>query len=148
MNTEYRTRAIITRGLCFFTLFFTAVYIEEWLVLQTIYVLNQEILQFLGLKSAVYNWERVIMARVRYILHSQYEVPTMNHIGSTLVLICFITHKHFLCRVCIASYYVLLNDHGGCRCLAFFWFTFLGMSIHLLVLACMLQIPESAQYVE
>ena len=26
--------------------------------LQTIYVLNQEILQFLGLKSAVYIWER------------------------------------------------------------------------------------------
>ena len=31
-------------------------------MLQTIYVLNNEILQFLGLKSAVYNQERVIMA--------------------------------------------------------------------------------------
>ena len=28
------------------------------LVLQTIYVLNKEILQFFGLKSAVYNYER------------------------------------------------------------------------------------------
>ena len=36
-------------------------------MLQTIYVLNKEILQFLGLKSAVYNQERVIMARVRYM---------------------------------------------------------------------------------
>ena len=33
----------------------------------TIYVLNKDILQFLGLKSAVYNQERVIMARVRYM---------------------------------------------------------------------------------
>ena len=41
--------------LVFFYLIFTAVYIVEWLVLQTIYVLNKEILQFLGLKSAVYN---------------------------------------------------------------------------------------------
>ena len=38
-----------------FTLFFTAVYIVEWLVSQTIYVLDKEILRFLGLKSAVYN---------------------------------------------------------------------------------------------
>jgi hypothetical protein len=38
--------------------FFTAVYIVERLVLQTIYVLNREILQFLGLKTAVYNQER------------------------------------------------------------------------------------------
>ena len=34
-------------------LFFTAVYNVEWLVLQAIYVLNKEILQFLGLKSEV-----------------------------------------------------------------------------------------------
>ena len=40
-ETRYRTRAIIT-------LFFTAVYIVELLVLLTI-------LQFLGLKSVVYN---------------------------------------------------------------------------------------------
>ena len=38
--------------------FFTAVYIVERLVLQTIYVLNKEILQFLGLKSSVYNQEQ------------------------------------------------------------------------------------------
>ena len=49
----------------FFTLFFTAIYIVERLVLQTIYVLNKVILQFLGLKSAVYNLERVILAHVR-----------------------------------------------------------------------------------
>ena len=42
------------------------VYNVEWLILQTIYVLNKEILQLLDLKSAVYNRERVIMARVRY----------------------------------------------------------------------------------
>ena len=35
--------------------FFTAVYIVERLELQTICVLNEEILQFLGQKSAVYN---------------------------------------------------------------------------------------------
>ena len=52
----------------FFTPFFTAVYILQRLVSQTIYVLlNEEILQFLSLKSAVYNQERVIMARGRYI---------------------------------------------------------------------------------
>ena len=41
-----------------FTPIFTVVSIVEPLVLQTIYVLNKEILQFLGLKSAVYNRER------------------------------------------------------------------------------------------
>ena len=40
-----------------FTPFFTAVYIAELLVLQTVYVLKKEILQFLGLKSVVYNQE-------------------------------------------------------------------------------------------
>ena len=54
----FRTRAIISRGLYIFTLFFTGVYIVEQLVLQTIYVLNKEILKILGIKSAVYNWER------------------------------------------------------------------------------------------
>ena len=44
-------------GLYIFTLFFSAVYIVERLVLQTIYVPNKEILQFLDLKSAVYNQE-------------------------------------------------------------------------------------------
>ena len=43
------------------------VYIVERLVLQTIYVLNKKILQFWGLKSAVYNQERVIMEPVRYL---------------------------------------------------------------------------------
>ena len=38
--------------------FFTVVYIVERLILQTIYVLNKEILQFFGLISTVYNQER------------------------------------------------------------------------------------------
>ena len=54
----YHTRAIFHCGLYAFTPFFTAVYIVERLVFQTIYVLNKEILQFLGLKSAVYNQEQ------------------------------------------------------------------------------------------
>ena len=60
---EYRTRAIIT---CIFsTPFFTAVYILEWLMLQTIYVINKEIRQFLGLKfAAVTNQERVITVHI------------------------------------------------------------------------------------
>ena len=37
------------------TPFFTAVYIVERLVLQTIYVLHKKILSLLGLKSVVYN---------------------------------------------------------------------------------------------
>ena len=49
--------AIITRALYIFNPFFTAIYIVEWSVLQTIYVLNKEILQFQGLKSMVYNQE-------------------------------------------------------------------------------------------
>ena len=48
----YRMGPIISHGLYIFTPFITAVYIVEQLVLQTIYVLNKEILQFLGLKSA------------------------------------------------------------------------------------------------
>jgi hypothetical protein len=50
----YRMRTILTHGFYFFIPFFTAVYIDE-----TIYVLNEEILQFLGLKSAVYNCEHI-----------------------------------------------------------------------------------------
>ena len=50
---------LISRGLYFFFFpIFTAVYIVVRLVLQTVYVLNKEILQFLGLKNAVYNQER------------------------------------------------------------------------------------------
>ena len=67
---NYRTRAIISRGLFFFTPFLTAVYNVEQLILQTIYVLNKEFLKLLGLKIAVYNQERVIMARIRYVYHS------------------------------------------------------------------------------
>ena len=48
IKENYRTRAIINRGLYIFTSFFTAVVIVERLVLQTIYVLNKEILQFKG----------------------------------------------------------------------------------------------------
>ena len=50
----------MSRGLCILcihTTFFTAVYILEQLVLEAIYVLKKEILQILGLKSAVYNQE-------------------------------------------------------------------------------------------
>ena len=54
----YRRRAIITHSLYIFTLFFTAVYIAEQFMLETIYVLKKEILQILGLKSVVYNWEQ------------------------------------------------------------------------------------------
>ena len=36
----------------------------EWLVLQTIYVLYKEIIQFLDLKFAIYNQERIISACV------------------------------------------------------------------------------------
>ena len=39
---NYRTRAIITRGLYIFTPFFSAVYNQEQLILQTIYVQNKE----------------------------------------------------------------------------------------------------------
>jgi hypothetical protein len=53
----YRKRAIISRGLYIFTPFLTAVYNQEWLILQTIYLLNKGILQK--------NQEWVIMARVR-----------------------------------------------------------------------------------
>ena len=53
-----RTLAIIARGLYIFYPIFTAVYIVAWLVLQTIYVLYKDILQFLGLISAVYNQEQ------------------------------------------------------------------------------------------
>jgi hypothetical protein len=41
---NYRARAIISRGLYIFIPFFTAVLNQDWLILQTIYVLNKEIL--------------------------------------------------------------------------------------------------------
>ena len=56
--TTYRTRAIINRGFLFLPHFSLQFYIVEWLVLQTIYVLNKKILQFLGLKSKVNHCQR------------------------------------------------------------------------------------------
>ena len=38
---KYRTHAIITRGLNFFTPFFTGVYNQERLILQTTYILKR-----------------------------------------------------------------------------------------------------------
>ena len=50
---KYRTCAIITRGLyIFYPIFHCGLYCRA------VSVLNKAILQFLGLKSAVYNWER------------------------------------------------------------------------------------------
>ena len=54
--------------------------IVERLLLQTIYVLNKEILQFASLKSAVYNRERIIMARVRYTANGAVELQCYKHI--------------------------------------------------------------------
>ena len=51
----------------FFAPFFTAVYILERLELQTIYVLNKEVL-----KSAVYNQKRVIMQKITSVTPSIY----------------------------------------------------------------------------
>ena len=61
--------SIITHGLYIFNpIFHCGLYCRAVsAVLQAIYVLNKKILQFLGLKSAVSNQERVIMARLGYI---------------------------------------------------------------------------------
>ena len=56
-NLNYRTRAIISRSLNFFTPIFTVV------------IPKKEIPKFLGLKSSVYNREQVIMEGVLYVLH-------------------------------------------------------------------------------
>ena len=53
--------AIISRGLFIFYPPFTAVYIVKELILQSIYVLNKKNLQFVGLESVVYNWERFLI---------------------------------------------------------------------------------------
>ena len=45
--------------------YFTQFSLQLRLILQTIYVLKAEILQFLSLKSAAYKRERPMMARVR-----------------------------------------------------------------------------------
>ena len=67
VSNTYRTRARHYKPqlLYFFTTLFTAVYNQVWLILQTIYALNKEILKFLGLESAVYNQEQVLVAHVR-----------------------------------------------------------------------------------
>ena len=58
---NYRTRAIITRGLyIFYPIFHCGLYCRAVSVTE-IYALNKEILQFLGLKSVVYNQERLIL---------------------------------------------------------------------------------------
>ena len=44
-KNEYRTSTIISCGLYNFYLIFTAVYIQKWLILQTFYVLNKEVIQ-------------------------------------------------------------------------------------------------------
>ena len=51
----YRTHAIISRGLYIFTLFFTAVYIQKRLILQTVYALKCGNSSKI---SAVYNQEQ------------------------------------------------------------------------------------------
>ena len=65
LSIHFTTIAIKIRGLYNLFYFFTVVNISERFVIQTIYVLTKEILQFLSLKSGVYNQERV-MAHVRY----------------------------------------------------------------------------------
>ena len=55
--------AIISRGLY---IFYSIYHCGQYQRRQTVYDLNKEILQFLCLKSAGYNIERVLMARVRY----------------------------------------------------------------------------------
>ena len=59
----------------FFAPFFTAVYILERLELQTIYVLNKEVL-----KSAVYNQKRVIMQIITSVTPSIYGNYTFESI--------------------------------------------------------------------
>ena len=56
--TIYCTHTIITYDLYIVTPAFTVVYVVEQLVLQTIYVLNKEIIQFFGLISKVDNQEQ------------------------------------------------------------------------------------------
>jgi hypothetical protein len=58
---NYCKSAIISRSLYIF--YYTAVFIVERLILQTINVLYKEILQFLALKSTVYNQERFQIKR-------------------------------------------------------------------------------------
>ena len=63
----YLTRVIMKRGLYnFYRIFHCGLYCRA-VSITVIYVLKKEILQFLGLKSAVFNQEQVMMARVRYL---------------------------------------------------------------------------------
>jgi hypothetical protein len=59
--------AIITFGLYIFTSVFTAVYIEERFILQTIYVIKTEILPFFKPKIRNLYTRAVIVARVPYV---------------------------------------------------------------------------------
>ena len=74
---RYRTRPISSRGLYIFYPIFTAVYIVERLILQTIYALKKKILRFLGLKSAVYSRERLQKeGKGSWLeLHTTYRLP-------------------------------------------------------------------------
>ena len=91
MQFEYRTCAIISRG--FYTFL---VYNVERLILQTIYVLNKEILQFFGLKSAVYNWERF---QIKRAYGTQFVILYIW--DSTLNGPCFYTNsKLYVCLLC------------------------------------------------
>ena len=52
-------KQFIVPGLYILPSFFTAVYIVERLILQTIFVIQKEILQFLALYPRIYNQERL-----------------------------------------------------------------------------------------
>ena len=54
------------RFVYFIAPFFTVVYVVEQLVLEIIYVLNEKILPFLGLKSAFHNQESCFKSGVGY----------------------------------------------------------------------------------
>ena len=91
----------------FFTLFFTSAYIVERLVLKTIYMPNKEILQFLGLKSAVYNWERL------HIKSGYLVAQAFGHVSNFFWQVCFIKifgkfqwifnfcKECYYCKICI-----------------------------------------------
>ena len=67
-----------------FVYFLPPFYIEEWFILQTIYVQETENLHFLSLKSAVYTQEQlhtdqewVIVARIWYAYYCIWEDPLL-----------------------------------------------------------------------
>ena len=80
-----------------FTPFFTAVYIVERLILQTLYVhTKKEILWFFSQKSAVSNQEQVIMACVRYIVWIQYYVVRSKILLARFYWFVIENNNHFL----------------------------------------------------